>query len=151
MAFGRLIQSRKFLLALLDVVLQMILFFGTKYAAPTVFEDIQFLIVTLQPVFVAIIVAIAYEDAAFKRTGRVVMAAVTVGAWVLLVRSRKFWLLVLDVAVSITLYFVGKYAPVAIDDVKFAILTLQPLVIVVIGSIAYEDGASSLAMLSVRP
>jgi len=64
------------------------------------------------------------------------------GPWGSLFRSRKFLLLILDVVVSIALYFVGKYAPVAIEDVKFAILTLQPLVVLLIGSIAYEDGAA---------
>jgi len=142
MALKRLVRSRKFLLALLDVVIALVLFFGTKYAAPVVFEDIQFLILTLQPVFVAIIAAIAYEDAAFKRTGRVVLAYQKAPAFVLLLRSRKFLLLCLDVVISIAIYFVGKYAALALEDVKFAILTLQPLVVLLIGSIAYEDGAT---------
>jgi len=142
MALKRLVRSRKFLLALLDVVIALVLFFGTKYAAPVVFEDIQFLILTLQPVFVAIIAAIAYEDAAFKRTGRVVLAYQKEPAFVLLLRSRKFLLLCLDVVISIAIYFVGKYAALALEDVKFAILTLQPLVVLLIGSIAYEDGAT---------
>ena len=142
MALKRLVRSRKFLLALLDVVIALVLFFGTKYAAPVVFEDIQFLILTLQPVFVAIIAAIAYEDAAFKRTGRVVLAYQKAPAFVLLLRSRKFLLLCLDVVISIAIYVVGKYAALALEDVKFAILTLQPLVVLLIGSIAYEDGAT---------
>jgi|GEM_PF-6840338 len=143
MALGRLVRSRKCLLAVLDVVIALVLFFGTKYAAQAVFEDIQFLILTLQPVFVAIIAAIAYEDAAFKRTGHVILAAVrAMGPWVSLLRSRKFLLLCLDVVVSSAIYFVGKYAAVALEDVKFAILTLQPLVVLLIGSIAYEDGAT---------
>ena len=142
MALGKLVRSRKFLLALLDVVIALALFFGTKYAGEAVFEDIQFLILTLQPVFVAIIAAIAYEDAAFKRTGKVILADVRAqGPWATLFKSRKFLLLCLDVVISIAIYFVGKYAAVALEDVKFAILTLQPLVVLLIGSIAYEDGA----------
>jgi len=93
-------------------------------------------------VFVAIIAAIAYEDAAFKRMGRVVLAYQKAPAFVLLLRSRKFLLLCLDVVISIAIYFVGKYAALALEDVKFAILTLQPLVVLLIGSIAYEDGAT---------
>jgi hypothetical protein len=58
-----------------------------------------------------------------------------------LLRSRKFWLLVLDTAISLILYFVGKYAPAGVfEDVKVIILALQPVFIVIIGAIAYEDG-----------
>lgn len=56
-----------------------------------------------------------------------------------LVMSRKFWLLILDTVISITLYFVSKYAPVAFDDVKFAILALQPVFVAIILAIAWED------------
>jgi hypothetical protein len=57
----------------------------------------------------------------------------------ILLRSRKFWLLILDVVVSATLYFVGKYAPVAAEDVKFLIALLQPVFLLLIGSIAYQN------------
>jgi len=60
----------------------------------------------------------------------------------LFVRSRKFWLLVLDTVISLALFFVGKYGgPSAMEDVRFVILTLQPVIIALILSIAYEDGA----------
>ena len=58
-----------------------------------------------------------------------------------LLRSRKFWLLVLDTVVSLVLFFVSKYVPEAAEDVKFAILALQPVIIAVIVAIAWEDAA----------
>lgn len=57
----------------------------------------------------------------------------------LLLRSRKFLLLILDTLISVVLYFVSKYLPGAAADVKFAILALQPVVIAVILAIAWED------------
>lgn len=57
--------------------------------------------------------------------------------------SRKFWLGILDVVVSLTLYFTAKYSdPSFADDVKIVIGILQPLFITLIGSIAYEDAAA---------
>ena len=60
--------------------------------------------------------------------------------WKALFGSRKFILLVLDVVISLILYFVSKYLPNAEADVKFVILALQPVVISIILAIAYEDG-----------
>jgi len=66
-----LLRSRKFLLLILDTAISLITYFVGKYALPAVAEDINFLIAAYQPVFVALIVAIAVEDAALKRaTGR---------------------------------------------------------------------------------
>ena len=53
--------------------------------------------------------------------------------------SRKFWLLILDTVISLVLYFVSKYLPGAAEDVKFAILALQPIFISIILAIAWED------------
>ena len=64
-----LLHSRKFLLLVLDTAISLVLFFVGKYAAPGLAEDIRFVIAAYQPVFVAIIVAIAVEDAALKRAG----------------------------------------------------------------------------------
>ncbi len=58
-----------------------------------------------------------------------------------LLYSRKFWLLILDTVVSLVLYFVGKYAPLAAEDVKFAILGLQPVFVAIIIAIAWEDSS----------
>jgi hypothetical protein len=58
-----------------------------------------------------------------------------------LFKSRKFWLMVTDLVVSLTLFFVGKYtSPELFEDIKFVIAALQPVIITVIGAIAYEDG-----------
>lgn len=57
-----------------------------------------------------------------------------------LLRSRKFWLLVMDALISSIVYFGGKYlAPQAMDDLKFIIAGWQPIVLLVIGAIAAED------------
>ena len=54
--------------------------------------------------------------------------------------SRKFWALMLDVVISIVLYFVGKYGtPSVYEDIKFLIAALQPVFVMLIASIAYED------------
>ena len=71
-----------------------------------------------------------------------------------LFKSRKFWLLVLDVVVSVTLHFVGQYAsPATYNDVQFLIVTLQPVFVTIIGAVAYEDGqrAAAFAALATKP
>ena len=64
-------KSRKFWLMILDLVVSIGLFFGAKYLAPVIFEDVKYLIGALQPVFVFLIVAIAYEDGQAMRAGLV--------------------------------------------------------------------------------
>jgi hypothetical protein len=60
-----------------------------------------------------------------------------------LFKSRKFWLMILDLVVSLTMFFVGKYADAALfDDIKFVIVALQPVFVTIIGAIAYEDAAN---------
>ena len=65
-AFMLLLQSRKFLLLVLDVVISLALYFVGKYAGAGVFEDVKLVITSVQPIFIAIIVAIAIEDGAAK-------------------------------------------------------------------------------------
>ena len=67
--FVSLLKSRKFLLAILDVVVSMATYFITKYAAPALADDVLFVLGGLQPVFVTIIAAIAYEDGQAKKAG----------------------------------------------------------------------------------
>jgi hypothetical protein len=67
--FVSLLKSRKFLLAMLDVVVSMATYFITKYAAPALADDVLFVLGGLQPVFVTIIAAIAYEDGQAKKAG----------------------------------------------------------------------------------
>jgi hypothetical protein len=63
----RLLFSAKFWTLVLDLVVSSILYFVGKYAGASVFADIKFLIGALQPVFLFVIGAIAYEDAAKNR------------------------------------------------------------------------------------
>lgn len=65
--FQKLIRSRKFWLLVLDVVISTITYFVTRYAFPALAEDIIKMIALWQPVFVALIGSVAYEDAAEKR------------------------------------------------------------------------------------
>ena len=63
-----------------------------------------------------------------------------------LLKSRKFLVLLLDTVVSLVLYFSAKYlAAGAVEDIKTVILALQPVVLVLIGAIAYEDGQAMRA------
>lgn len=65
-ALKGLLRSRKFLLLLMDTVVSLTLFV-VGHAAPGYVEDAKELILILQPVFVALIAAIAYEDGQAKR------------------------------------------------------------------------------------
>ena len=56
-----LFSSRKFLLMLLDTIVSISLYFVGKYI-PGAEADIKFVILGLQPVIIAVILAIAYED-----------------------------------------------------------------------------------------
>ena len=63
-----------------------------------------------------------------------------------LLRSRKFLLLCLDTIISLTLYFVGKYAAVGLaEDVKFIIAAYQPVFVAIIVAISVEDAAAKRA------
>lgn len=60
-----------------------------------------------------------------------------------LIHSRKFWITIVDVVLSTFLYFLTKYAaPEMVNDAKFIIGAWQPVILVLIGSIAYEDANS---------
>lgn len=55
-------------------------------------------------------------------------------------KSRKFWIMVVDVVVSVTTYFVGKYLnPEAGKDILFLIGALQPVILLVIASITLQN------------
>lgn len=67
-----------------------------------------------------------------------------------LFKSRKFLVLASDTVISLVLYFVTKYAaPSAVEDVKMVVVALQPVVLVLIGAIAYEDGQAMKAEATV--
>ncbi len=61
--------------------------------------------------------------------------------FVSLIHSRKFWLLILDTVVSLSIYFISKYVPGAAEDVKLVIGLLQPVFVSIILAIAVEDAA----------
>jgi hypothetical protein len=57
-----------------------------------------------------------------------------------ILKSRKFWILVFDVFVSVTTYFVAKYVnPAMAQDVLFLIGSLQPVVLALIASITVQN------------
>lgn len=58
-----------------------------------------------------------------------------------LLHSRKFWLAMLDLVLGLTTYFVSKYAPLMAEDVQFVFAAVQPMFLVLIGAIAWEDTA----------
>ena len=58
-----LLYSRKFLLMVLDTVVSVVLYYFADI------PDVEFIIASMQPVFIAIILAIAVEDAAEKSAG----------------------------------------------------------------------------------
>ena len=64
-----LFKSRKFLLLVLDTVIALGLYFLSRYAPVAWLEDTEFVILAMQPVFIALILAIAWEDASAKRAG----------------------------------------------------------------------------------
>ena len=60
-----------------------------------------------------------------------------------LFKSRKFWLLILDTVISTLTWTAASYYPGAQEAVKFLIITLQPVIIMVIMAIAWEDTANA--------
>ena len=61
-------------------------------------------------------------------------------------KSRKFWTAIVDVAAVLILYFIGKYGSASLaEDMKLIIITIQPVFLLVIGGIAYEDAAAKKA------
>lgn len=67
-----------------------------------------------------------------------------------LLRSRKFWLAIVDVVLSTVLYFAGKYAGAALDDIKFLIAAYQPVIGLVIVGITVEDTAKAQAHAKIQ-
>ena len=65
-----------------------------------------------------------------------------------LAHSRKFWLMMLDLGVSLSIFFITKYAaPSMAEDALYIIATIQPVFVFVIGGIAWEDAAAKRAGL----
>lgn len=60
-----------------------------------------------------------------------------------LLRSRKFLLLILDTVVSLVVLFVGLFFQASVEVVAIVIGLLQPVFVMIIGAIAYEDAANA--------
>ena len=60
----------------------------------------------------------------------------------MILKSRKFWLMLVDIVISTAAYFIAKYvAPETGNDIMWLIGAWQPVVITLIYSIAKEDAA----------
>ena len=68
-----------------------------------------------------------------------------------LLKLKEFWTVVVDLAVSVALYFFGKYAtPDIFEDVKFVILALQPVAALLIAVFATDRLEANVKALMVR-
>jgi len=55
-------------------------------------------------------------------------------------QSRKFWITVVDVVVSLTTYFIGKYLnPEAAKDIMTLVLALQPVILLLVTSYTVQN------------
>lgn len=60
--------------------------------------------------------------------------------FITLLHSRKFWLMILDLIVSLSTYFITKYvSPESAKDALYVIGALQPVFVLVIGSITVQN------------
>ena len=60
----------------------------------------------------------------------------------MILKSRKFWLMLVDVLVSTAVFFVTKYvAPDLAENILWLIGSWQPVIIALIVGIAVEDAA----------
>ena len=60
----------------------------------------------------------------------------------MILKSRKFWLMLVDVLVSTAVFFVSKYvSPDLAENVLWLIGSWQPVIIALIVGIAVEDAA----------
>jgi len=60
--FSSLLHSRKFWILILDTIVSIALYFIGRYTNEALAEDMKFLIASLQPVFVTVIIGIFAED-----------------------------------------------------------------------------------------
>ena len=55
-------------------------------------------------------------------------------------KSRKFWLLLLDTAISVATYFIGLYVlEVQASQILFLIGAIQPVFLMLIGAYTYQN------------
>jgi hypothetical protein len=127
-AWKSLLMGRKFWLALVALV-QTCMFAFTNVPAA--------LWLSIDALLVAVIVTIAWEDAAMKASGTTFAEPGEHGYLNILeslVRSRKVWL----AAVGVVQTFIFYYIPAFPQEVW---MSINGVIIVVIGAIAWEDAA----------
>lgn len=66
-------------------------------------------------------------------------------------KSRKFWIMCMDAAVSLVLLAAARLSPEASEDIKAVIMILQPIAITVIGCITAEDVVQTWAAAAGGP
>ena len=66
--FSALLHSRKFWLAMFDLVLGLVTYFVAKYV-PVAADDVKFVFAAIQPVFIMVIYGITAEDRALIAAG----------------------------------------------------------------------------------
>jgi len=123
-----LFRSRKFVLMLLDAIVSFVL----MLLAP--FEDAVFAVIAIQPVLITMIVAITIED---------VKRATTfdpIPPLLYLLRSGRFWLVVLDIGVTLFGYFGLKYMnPANFETARWTIMTFKPVIVTMIAAVTGEN------------
>lgn len=127
-AWKNLLMGRKFWLALVAVLQSCI------FAFTTVPKELW---LSVDALLVAVILTIAWEDAAFKASGKVYAAAGQEGylnALESLMRSRKVWLAVIGVAQTFLFYYIPNFP-------QEVWLSVNGLLIVMMSAIAWEDAA----------
>ena len=67
-----------------------------------------------------------------------------------LLKSRKFWIMIVDVIISTATYFVARYvSPEVGENIIWLIGAWQPVIYAVIAGIATEDAADAVAKATV--
>jgi hypothetical protein len=68
-----------------------------------------------------------------------------------ILKSRKFWIMVVDIVLSTVTYFVGQYvSPQVGNDILWLIGSWQPVIYAVINGIATEDAAYMAASATIK-
>ena len=125
--FKKLFRSRKFCLMLFDLVLSMGLYFLARWINPNAYQDVFYVIGLMQLPVAAVIRAITIEDK-WNTEDFDPLPPLT-----MLFSSKQFWVMALDVVVSVSAYFVGKYVnPQQSQDIRWMITTMQPVALFVI-------------------
>lgn len=123
-----LLKSRKFWLMVLDALIATLLLIFAE------FEDAIFVIVTMQPTLITLIVALTVEDVQ-RLTDFEPLPPL-----IYLFKSRRFWYMMLDLAITFFGYFGLKYMSLAsFETAKWAIMTYKPILITMIAAVTAED------------